>query len=451
MIFLKSALALIIVLIFQVPAFGQDLTTGPSAAEVQINLNYVWTALAAILVFFMQAGFALVETGLTRAKNAVNIIMKNMMDVSAGALAFFFVGFGIMFGTSYAGLFGTDGFLLTGIENYAPEWVYLFFFFQAVFAATAATIVSGAVAERTSFSAYLIFSITITALIYPVFGSWAWGSLLNGSGWLEELGFIDFAGSTVVHSVGGWAALAGVLVIGPRSGKYIDGRPAEIRGHSLPLAALGVFILWMGWFGFNAGSTTSGDASVALIAINTFLSGAAGATVAMGVSWVIKGKPDGSTTLNGVLAGLVAITAGCANLSPVSALLTGGIAGLILWHTTAFIERYADDAVGAIAVHGVCGAWGTLAAGLFSIYGFSWAQVGVQLAGIAAAFLWTFPVCFLAFKIIDRIIPLRVDSEPEELGLDLHEHDAHAYPEFARKYAPDKVNGLSAVKEKIMS
>ncbi|MEL0010576.1 MAG: ammonium transporter, partial [Bacteroidota bacterium] len=234
-----------------IPLFAQELT----ADVVQDNLNYVWTIIAACLVFFMQAGFALVETGFTRAKNAINIIMKNVMDVSAGSLAFFLVGFGLMFGTSAGGWIGTDGFLLGEIGDYSVEWSYTFFFFQAVFAATAATIVSGAVAERTAFNSYLIFSVIITAFIYPVFGSWAWGSLFNGDGWLEGLGFIDFAGSTVVHSVGGWAALAGALVVGPRTGKYIDGKPQLIKGHSMPLAALGVFILWLGWFGFNAGST----------------------------------------------------------------------------------------------------------------------------------------------------------------------------------------------------
>ena len=419
----------LLVLLFSDSALAQDAIT---SEEVQNNLNYVWTIIAACLVFFMQAGFALLETGFTRAKNAVNIIMKNVMDVGAGGLAFFFIGFGIMFGTTAGGWIGTDGFLLMEIGDYSVEWSYTFFFFQAVFAATAATIVSGAVAERTAFSSYLIFSIVITAFIYPVFGSWAWGSLFNGSGWLEGLGFIDFAGSTVVHSVGGWAALAGALVVGPRVGKYVDGKPQEIKGHSLPLAALGVFILWLGWFGFNAGSTTTGDTSIALIALNTFLAAGAGATFAMITSWIRTGKPDGATTLNGVLAGLVGITAGCANLSPGFAILTGALAGIILIYASNFIEKFADDAVGAVAVHGVCGAWGTLAAGLFDMAGFSWSVVGVQLIGIGAAFLWTFPVSYLVFKTINMFMPLRVNGELEEKGLDLHEHDAQAYPEFGK-------------------
>ena len=408
------------------PLFAQEI----DAATVQDNLNYVWTIIAACLVFFMQAGFALVETGFTRAKNAVNIIMKNVMDVSAGGLAFFLLGFGLMFGTSAGGWIGTDGFLLGEIGDYSTEWSYTFFFFQAVFAATAATIVSGAVAERTAFNSYLIFSVLITAFIYPVFGSWAWGGLFNGSGWLEGLGFIDFAGSTVVHSVGGWAALAGAMVVGPRAGKYIDGKPQLIKGHSLPLAALGVFILWLGWFGFNAGSTTTGDTSIALIALNTFLAAGAGATAAMVITWITNGKPDGAVTLNGVLAGLVGITAGCANLSPGFAIITGAIAGVLVHYSMKFLEKKVDDAVGAVSVHGVCGAWGTLAAGLFDIGGFSLEVVGVQLIGIGAAFAWTFSVSYILFKVINAVLPLRVTEQLEEMGLDIHEHDAEAYPEF---------------------
>ena len=403
-----------------------------SAEQTQTNLDYVWTILAAALVFFMQAGFALLESGFSRAKNAVNIIMKNVMDASAGALVFFAVGFGLMFGTSWGGLIGTDGFFLTGTGDQPQTWVYAFYFFQAVFAATAATIVSGAVAERIKFSGYLIFSVLITGLIYPVFGAWAWGGLFNGSGWLEGLGFIDFAGSTVVHSVGGWAALAGALVVGPRVGKYAeDGTPRAIPGHSLPLAALGVFILWLGWFGFNAGSTTAGSTDIALIAMNTFLAAGAGAATAMAVTWIDTGTPDATMTLNGVLGGLVGITAGCATLTGPFAILTGAVAGLLVVYATRAIERVVDDPVGAIAVHGVCGAWGTLAAGLFDA-GSGLAQVGVQAIGIAAAFLWTFPVSYVVFSIADWLITggLRLDDEDERLGLDQLEHDVDAYPEF---------------------
>jgi Amt family ammonium transporter len=380
----------------------------------------------------MQAGFALLESGFSRAKNAVNIIMKNVMDASAGALVFFAVGFGLMFGTTWGGLIGTDGFFLTGTGDQPQTWVYAFYFFQAVFAATAATIVSGAVAERIKFSGYLIFSVTITGLIYPVFGAWAWGGLFNGSGWLEALGFIDFAGSTVVHSVGGWAALAGALVVGPRVGKYAeDGTPRDIPGHSLPLAALGVFILWLGWFGFNAGSTTAGSTAIAKIAMNTFVAAGAGAAAAMAVTWIDGGTPDATMTLNGVLGGLVGITAGCAALTPPYAILTGAIAGLVVVYGTRALEWYVDDPVGAIAVHGLAGAWGTIAAGLFNASGFSLSQVGVQFIGVAAAFLWTFPTSYLVFSLVDAAIGIRLNGEKEAIGLDRLEHDVEAYPEFA--------------------
>jgi Amt family ammonium transporter len=396
------------------------------------DLDYVWTILAAALVFFMQAGFALLESGFSRAKNAVNIIMKNVMDASAGALVFFAVGFGLMFGSTWGGYVGTDGFFLMDTGDQPETWVYAFFFFQAVFAATAATIVSGAVAERIKFSGYLIFSVTITGLIYPVFGAWAWGGLFNGNGWLETIGFIDFAGSTVVHSVGGWAALAGALVVGPRVGKYAeDGTPRNIPGHSLPLAALGVFILWLGWFGFNAGSTTAGSSAIAKIAMNTFVAAGAGAATAMAVTWIDSGTPDATMTLNGALGGLVGITAGCSALTPPFAILTGAVAGAVVVWATRLIERFADDPVGAIAVHGVCGAWGTLAAGLFHPdHFFEMAQLGTQAIGVAAAFLWTFPVSYVVFSLVDATMGIRLNGEKEAVGLDRLEHDVEAYPEF---------------------
>jgi Amt family ammonium transporter len=421
--------ALLLALLFS--GLWADGAAAQSAEATQTNLNYVWTILAAALVFFMQAGFALLEAGFSRAKNAVNIIMKNVMDASAGALVFFAVGFGLMFGTSWGGVVGTDGFFLTGTGDQPETWTYAFYFFQAVFAATAATIVSGAVAERIKFSGYLLFSIAITGLIYPVFGAWAWGGLFNGSGWLEALGFIDFAGSTVVHSVGGWAALAGALVVGPRGGKYADdGTPRTIPGHSLPLAALGVFILWLGWFGFNAGSTTAGSTAIAKIALNTFVAAGAGAVMAMAVTWIDSGTPDATMTLNGVLGGLVGITAGCAALTPPFAILTGAVSGVIVVYATRALETFVDDPVGAIAVHGVCGAWGTLAAGLFYAEGFSLAQVGVQALGVAAAFVWTFPVSYVLFSGLDQLLGLRIEDETEHTGLDRHEHDVEAYPEF---------------------
>ena len=399
---------------------------------VQSHADYVWTMVAAALVFFMQAGFSLVECGFTRAKNAINIMMKNLMDFSLGSLAFWAIGFGIMFGATQTGWFGTSGFFLSDFTPGGDPWVLAFWMFQVVFCATAATIVSGAMAERTKFTGYLLYSVIISALIYPVFGSWAWGGLFNGEGWLEKLGFIDFAGSTVVHSVGGWAGLAGAIVLGPRLGKYIKGGGIKpILGHSMPLAALGVFILWLGWFGFNPGSTTAANKDIALIFVNTNLAAAAGAVLAMFTSWIKFGKPEVGMSLNGALAGLVAITAPCATVSPLSAVIIGAIAGIIVVFSVIFFDRIKiDDPVGAISVHGVNGAWGTLAAGIFNIGGTSAKIIGVQLLGIGACFIWTFGAAFIMFKLIDLTIGLRVSPEEESQGLDFSEHGGNAYPDF---------------------
>ena len=436
---IKSLIA--IFLLIPLIIFGQEAKT-PTAelnaqgiADLQNNANFVWTLIAAFLVFFMQAGFAMVESGLTRAKNAVNIMMKNLMDFSVGSLAYWIIGFGLMFGVTTTGWFGTDGFLLSDFAKEGDPWLYAFWMFQVVFAATAATIVSGAMAERTKFSSYLVYSVFISALIYPIFGSWAWGSLYHGGGWLEGLGFIDFAGSTVVHSVGGWAALAGAIVLGPRIGKFTkDGKPKAILGHNLTLAALGTFILWFGWFGFNAGSTTTANTDIALIAVTTNLSAAAGAVAAMFTAWFAIGKPDGSMALNGALAGLVAITAGCANVSPLSAVIIGLFAGVIVVYSVLFIERVlkVDDPVGAVSVHAVCGAFGTIAAGVFDVGGFSLSVVGVQVLGVVSAFLWVFPTAFILFKVIDKTIGLRVSEEEEIDGLDILEHGMEAYPDFEK-------------------
>ncbi|MFO8084945.1 MAG: ammonium transporter [Desulfobacterales bacterium] len=399
---------------------------------VQSHADYLWTLIAAALVFFMQAGFSMVEAGFTRAKNAINIMMKNLMDFSIGTLSFWAIGFGLMFGVSSTGWFGTSGFFLSDFSIDGDPWVLAFWMFQVVFAATAATIVSGAMAERTKFSGYLIYSAVISAFIYPIFGSWAWGGLYNGSGWLEGLGFIDFAGSTVVHSVGGWAALAGTLVLGPRLGKYTkDGRIRPILGHNMPLAALGVFILWLGWFGFNPGSTTAANKDIAMIFVNTNLSAAAGAVLALIASWVKFGKPEIGMSLNGALAGLVAITSPCATVTPSSAVIIGAAAGIIVFLSVLFFEKIrVDDPVGAISVHGVCGAWGTLAAGIFNIGGTSLSIIGVQLLGIFACFLWVFPTAFIMFKVIAGTVGLRVSPEEELEGLDFTEHAGNAYPDF---------------------
>ncbi|MEJ2683691.1 MAG: ammonium transporter [Candidatus Sulfobium sp.] len=415
------------------PATSAEASPPVTAEDVQKHADYVWTLIAAFLVFFMQAGFAMVETGFTRAKNAVNIMMKNLMDFAMGSLAYWAIGFGIMFGVTATGWFGTDGFFLSDFVKSQDPWVFAFWMFQVVFAATAATIVSGAMAERTKFVSYLIYSAVISAFIYPVFGSWAWGSLFHGGGWLEKLGFIDFAGSTVVHSIGGWAALAGAIALGPRIGKYgPDGKPKAIPGHNIPLAALGVFILWFGWFGFNPGSTTAATTDIAKIAVNTNLAAAAGTIGALITAWVMFRKPDASMTLNGSLAGLVGITAGCNNVTPMGAVMLGGIAGVIVVLSVVFIDKVlkVDDPVGAVSVHGVCGAWGTLAAGLFNADGVTAKMLGVQALGVATAFVWSFTTCFILFKVIKAVVGLRVSREEELEGLDMEEHGNVAYPDF---------------------
>jgi Amt family ammonium transporter len=434
-------LMLLILMIFMTPAavFAASSDTNSLESikeELQTNINIVWTCIAAFLVFFMQAGFAMVEAGFTRAKNAVNILMKNLMDFSVGSLAFFLIGFGLMFGKTN-GLFGTTLFGLSGVEP-GTGWNWTFLIFQTVFAATAATIVSGAMAERTKFIAYLCYSAVISLVIYPIFGSWAWGSLLDGGGWLENLGFHDFAGSTVVHSVGGWLALAGAIVLGPRVGKYgPDGKPKAIMGHNLPLAALGVFILWFGWFGFNPGSTTTGDSSIGYIAVTTNLAAAAGAVTALITSWSIIKKPDISMSLNGALAGLVAITCPCDGVSPFGAIIIGGVGGILVVLSVLFIDYVLkiDDPVGAVSVHGVNGLWGTLSFGLFAMdgglfYGGGIKLFAVQLLGAATAFAWAFGLGLILFFLLKSSIGLRVSSEEELKGLDIGEHGMEAYTGF---------------------
>ncbi|MBN1493754.1 MAG: ammonium transporter [Candidatus Omnitrophica bacterium] len=430
------------------------LATTPVFAEAtpgsnETNINVIWTCVAAFLVFFMQAGFAMVEVGFTRAKNAVNIIMKNLMDFSIGTLAFFVIGFGLMFGKTN-GFFGTTDFMLGMDVISSPEhWNWTFLIFQTVFAGTAATIVSGAMAERTKFSAYLTYSTFVCAFIYPIFGSWAWGGLLNGGGWLENLPtpFIDFAGSTVVHSIGGWLALAGAIVLGPRLGKYgKDGRSNALPGHNLSLAALGVFILWFGWFGFNPGSTTTGNGEIGRIAITTNLAAAAGAITAMIAAWIQSKKPDASMSLNGALAGLVAITAGCYTVTPMGAIVIGAIAGVLVVLSVTFIDQVLkiDDPVGAVSVHGLNGAWGTLACGLFGaekvlglgdantglFYGGGMAQLVTQSIGIMAAFAWAFGLGLILFNVIKATMGIRVTEEEELKGLDITEHGMEAYAGF---------------------
>ena len=437
--------ALVIVACLAPAAVAQD--TAPSdvaselaafKAESTLNMNVVWTCVGAFLVFFMQAGFALVETGFTRAKNAVNILMKNLMDFVIGSIIFFLVGFGLMFGKS-SGFCGTTLFGMSGVAQ-GTGWDWTFLIFQTVFAATAATIVSGAMAERTKFVSYLIYSFFISLFIYPIFGNWAWGNLLdvNNTAWLAGKGFIDFAGSTVVHSIGGWLALAGAIMLGARIGKYgPDRKPRAIMGHNIPLAALGVFILWFGWFGFNPGSTLAANTSVGYIAVTTNLAGAAGALMAMFAAWVIFKKPDASMALNGALAGLVAITAGCASVSPIGALLIGGVAGVLVVLSVMFVDRVlkVDDPVGAVSVHGVCGTAGTLMVGLFNtqtglFYGGGMHQLAVQGLGAATAFAWAFGIGLVLFFVLRKTVGLRVTREEELRGLDIGEHGMEAYNGF---------------------
>ena len=413
---------------------------GEKVSDAKYMSDTLLVLVAAFLVFFMQAGFAMVESGFTRAKNAVNILMKNLMDFSMGSIAYWAIGFAIMFGTGSA-FMGTSGWFVPADSTAfaSLEWssvpTHAAWLFQLVFAATAATIVSGAMAERTQFKSYLIYSVFITGIIYPIVGHWIWGG-----GWLANFGagMLDFAGSTVVHSTGGWLALTGAIVLGPRIGKYdSEGKPRPIAGHNLPLAALGVFILWLGWFGFNPGSQMGADAAdISLIAVTTNIAAAAGAITAMITAWMFLGKPDAGMSLNGALAGLVAITAGCAFVSPVSAAIIGALGGIVVVLSVLLLERLRiDDPVGAISVHGTCGALGTILLGFFhseqgifsgGSFGFLWAQI----VGVVAVFVWCLVTGFILFYGIKAITGLRVTEEEEQGGLDYEEHGASAYPDF---------------------
>ncbi|MCJ8499711.1 ammonium transporter [Desulfatitalea alkaliphila] len=396
---------------------------------MQYRGDVLWTCIAAFLVFFMQAGFALLEAGFTRAKNAVNICMKNIMDFSIGTMAFLAVGFHLMFAGPEVNLFWLG-------ETTATQWGFPFWLFQCVFAATTATIVSGGMAERTKFHSYIIYSVVICAFIYPTFGGWAWGSLLDGEGWLESVlgvGFYDFAGSTVVHSIGGWLALAGTLVLGPRIGKFdAKGRPRAIPGHSLPFAVLGGFILWLGWFGFNPGSTTTFDGMLARIAVMTNIAAAAGALGAVATIWLVARKPDVGMTVNGFLAGLVAICTSVDVVGPTGAFCIGLGGGILVVLSVLFLERVfkIDDPVGAISVHGVCGAWGTMAYAFFGVESFSLTVLAAQAIGVATGFAWAFGTGMALFLGIKYTIGLRVSAEEEVAGLDILEHGNEAYSGF---------------------
>ncbi len=438
----------------QVP-FTQDLLTQLGGAKVAMDT--VWTLLAGVLVFFMHMGFSMLEAGFCRAKNVVAVLSKNVIVFAVGSLAFLIVGWGLMFGDGNL-FFGTQGlWFVSGADNSpmtgegykgvysAINWtgvpLWTKFFFQLVFAATAATIVSGAVAERIKFGAFFVFSFFMVGLIYPIGGHWIWGG-----GWLAKLGMWDFAGSTVVHSVGGWAALIGAMMLGPRLGKYTSaGKINPIPGHSIALATLGMFVLWFGWFGFNPGSTMAADFSaIGRIAVTTNTAAAAGAVAAAIIAWMLLGKPDLTMILNGALAGLVAITAPCAFVSVPSSLIIGLIAGVLVVLSVLFFDRVRiDDPVGAISVHLVCGVFGTLAVGLFAqdqfapgttgdglFFGGGIKLLAAQMAGVLGIGAFVAVSSWLVWAAIKVTMGLRVSAEEEVAGLDVGEHGIMAYPEF---------------------
>lgn len=430
-----------------VPAVGQAAVD----TETKVMMDTLWVMIAGFLVFFMNAGFALVESGLCRAKNAVNILAKNFIVFAASSLAFWAIGFALMFGDGNA-VIGLSGFALAGADNSpamadAYEGVFTAlnwtgvpleakFFFQLAFAGTAATIVSGAVAERIKFHSFIVFSFILVAFIYAVGGHWAWGG-----GWLSAMGFVDFAGSTVVHSIGGWAALAGVIVLGPRMGKYgADGSVKAIPGHNMTSATLGALILWLGWFGFNPGSTMAADAgAIARIAVNTNMAAAAGCLSATVAAWVLLGKPDLSMIINGTLAGLVAITASCSVVSTGSSIVIGLLAGVLVVYAVLFFDRVRiDDPVGALSVHLVNGVFGTLCVGLFAtdgglFYGGGLKSTVTQLIGIASVGAVTFVLSLATWMVIKATMGIRVSAAEEVEGLDAGEHGMDAYAGFVQQ------------------
>ncbi|MDD4179755.1 MAG: ammonium transporter, partial [Candidatus Margulisbacteria bacterium] len=428
-----------------------------SKMDFKIVADTMWVLITAMLVFFMNLGFATVETGFTRAKNSVNILSKNFVVFAISSIAFFALGWGLMFGNGNPfiglqglfGLAGADNSPATGAAyqgaysaiSWATVPLLAKFFFQLVFAGTAATIVSGAVAERVKYLSFIVFSFFMVGIIYPVVGHWIWGG-----GWLAVRGFWDFAGSTVVHSVGGWAALAGVLVLGARIGKFkADGSPNAIPGHNLGLATIGAFVLWLGWFGFNPGSTMAADVNaISRIVITTNLAAAAGILTSTLISWLLSGKPDLGMTINGCLAGLVAITAPCAYVSPVSSLIIGGIAGILVVLAVMMFDRIRiDDPVGALSVHLVNGVFGTLAVGLFAqdifmpgttgnglFFGGGFGLFLTQLTGAVTVGLFTFLIAMVIWLVIKAVMGLRVSPEEEIRGLDIGEHGMEAYSGF---------------------
>lgn len=428
--------AITIVVGWGLAANAQEEALSPDS--VQAVLDNIWILVAAILVIFMNAGFGMLETGFCRQKNAVNILAKNLIVFGLATLSFWVLGFSAMFGSgSY--LFGLGGYFLGGdAATYGLDGgtltIPVFFLFQAAFAGTAATIVSGAVAERIKFSSFIIFSVLLTAIAYPISGHWVW----SGAAWLTDRGFSDFAGSTVVHSVGGWAALMGAVFLGPRIGKYQDGRVNAIPGHNMSIATLGCLILWIGWFGFNPGSELAASTAVPFIAVTTNLAAAAGGVAATFTAWALSGKPDLSMIINGILAGLVGITAGCAGVNYWGAVIIGLVAGIIVVFSVGFFDSIKiDDPVGAISVHLICGIWGTLAVGLFSVesglfFGFGIGQLLSQILGIVVIGLFTVVASSIFWLILKSTVGLRVAAEEELKGLDIGEHGMEAYSGFLK-------------------
>ena len=434
-------LAIAIVAGFNLSASAQD-AEALTPEDVKGVLDAIWITIAAVLVIFMNAGFGMLETGFCRQKNAVNILSKNLIVFALATLAYWAFGFSIMYGTGSTGFIGSGGWFLSsadpatyGLDPFpAGLPIPVSFLFQVAFAATAATIVSGAVAERVHFVAFLLFSVFLTAISYPITGHWVWAG-----GWLSEAGFSDFAGSTVVHSVGGWAALVGAVFLGPRIGKYReDGQPAALPGHNMSLAMLGCLILWIGWFGFNPGSELAASEAVPYIAVTTNLAAAAGGVAATITSWIASGKPDLSMIVNGILAGLVGITAGCAGVSYLGAVIIGLVAGVLVVFSVFFFDNIkVDDPVGATSVHLVCGIWGTLAVGLFDqstglFYGGGIAQLGSQILGIVAIGAFTVIASAIFWGLLKATVGIRVSEEDELIGLDIAEHGMEAYSGFVK-------------------
>ncbi len=414
---------------------AEVVATAPAIPEIA-PVTMVWVLVCAAMVFMMQPGFCMLELGFVRAKNCLNVAMKNVLDFCVASICFLLFGFSLMFGASANGWFSGEFVWLADFKGNHPIWV--FWVFQVVFVGTAATIVSGAMAERTKFVGYLLSTAMLSALIYPLLGHWAWGSLAGSwgvggdQGWLEKLGFSDFAGSTVVHGIGGACALAGVLVVGPRRGRFVEkGKAKLIPGHNLPFATMGAFLLFFGWFGFNAGSALVADVSIGRITANTLLAGSAGAMAGMLSFWRMDGRPDVGTAINGLLGGLVAITACCHVVNPVSALILGAVAGILASAGGVLLEKmHIDDVVGAVPVHLMNGIWGTLCVAIFNENGFSADKLGVQALGAFSIMGTAFVAAFLVFKLIDLTIGLRASDEEQEMGLDFAEHASTAYPYF---------------------